>query len=129
MGIAMTKEKRDYKQLAEDILAHVGGEENVENVIHCITRLRFYLKDTSKADQDALEDLPGVMGIAESNDQYQVIVGQAVEDIYEELTPLLSNQADEKKADSSSGLKNQKTFKNKLRYVYNQVIGIITGEV
>src|SRR5699024_3257904 len=97
MGIAMTKEKRDYKQLAEDILAHVGGQENVENVIHCITRLRFYLKDTSKADQEALEELPGVMGVTESNDQYQVIVGQAVEDIYEELTPLLSNQADEKK--------------------------------
>ena len=127
--MAMSKEKKDNKQLAEDILARVGGQENVENVIHCITRLRFYLKDTSKADKDALEELPGVMGVAESNSQYQVIVGQAVEDIYEELTPLLSNQPDEKEAESSSSLKDQKTFIDKMRYVYNQVIGVITGAV
>ena len=111
----MTKEKKDNKQLAEDILARVGGQENVEYVIHCITRLRFYLKDTSKADQEALEKLPGVMGVTESNGQYQVIVGQAVDDIYEELTPLLSNQPDEKEAESSSSLKDQKSFKDKMR--------------
>lgn len=125
----MTKEKKDYKQLAEDILALVGGQENVDNVIHCITRLRFYLKDDSKADRDKLEELPGVMGIAESNDQYQVIVGQAVDEIYDELTTLLPNQQEEKEVETSARLKDQETVKDKIHYIYNQVIGVITGAV
>src|SRR5690625_331133 len=129
MGIAMTKEKKDYKQLAEDILALVGGQENVDNVIHCITRLRFYLKDDSKADRDQLEELPGVMGIAKSNDQYQVIVGQAVDEIYDELTTLLPNQQDEKEVETSARLRDQETVKDKIHYIYNQVIGVITGAV
>ena len=125
----MTKEKKNYKQLAKDILALVGGQENVDNVIHCITRLRFYLKDDSKADRDKLEELPGVMGIAESNDQYQVIVGQAVDEIYDELTALLPNQQEEKEVETSPRFKDQETVKDKIHYVYNQVIGVITGAV
>lgn len=125
----MTKEKKDYKHLAEDILALVGGQENVDNVIHCITRLRFYLKDDSKADKDKLEQLSGVMGIAKSNDQYQVIVGQAVDEIYDELSALLPNQQEEKEVETSAHFKDQETVKDKIHYIYNQVIGVITGAV
>ena len=126
---AMTKKETDYKQLAEEILTFVGGEENVDNVIHCITRLRFYLKDDSKADKESLEELSGVMGIVEANNQFQVIVGQAVDEIYKELTALLPNQQEEKEAESPSRFKDQKTFMGKVRYGFNQVIGVITGAV
>ncbi|SHE92282.1 PTS system, beta-glucosides-specific IIC component [Atopostipes suicloacalis DSM 15692] len=125
----MAKKETDYKQLAEEILALVGGEENIDNVIHCITRLRFYLKDDSKADKESLEDLSGVMGIVEANNQFQVIVGQAVDEIYKELTALLPNQQEEKEAESPSRFKDQKTFMGKVRYGFNQVIGVITGAV
>src|SRR5699024_7579343 len=125
----MAKKETYYKQLDKNILALVGGEENVDNVIHCITRLRFYLKDESKADKDKLEGLSGVMGIVEANNQFQVIVGQAVDDIYKELTPLISSQSEEKEAETPSRFKDQKTMMGKMRYGFNQVIGVITGAV
>src|SRR5699024_4489475 len=105
--IVMAKKETNYKQLAKEILTYVGGEENVENVIHCITRLRFYRKDDAKADKESLEELSGVMGIVQANNQFQVIVGQAVDEIYEQLTPLLSNPPDEKEAETPSRFKDQ----------------------
>ena len=63
----------NYSQLATEIIANVGGAENVTKVIHCITRLRFTLKDKDKADTAAIEALPGVAGaVYNSNlNQYQ----------------------------------------------------------
>ena len=60
--MAMKKKSGDYKELARSVLAGVGGASNVEKVIHCVTRLRFYLKDRSLADKAGLESLEGVMG-------------------------------------------------------------------
>ena len=66
--------KEDYGVLAEQILSLVGGAENVSNATHCATRLRFNLKDESKADTDAIKGLSGVVGVAQANGQYQVII-------------------------------------------------------
>lgn len=125
----MKNKKNDHQQLAKSILSLVGGEENVENVIHCITRLRFYLKDDSKADTDALEQLSGVMGVAKGNNQYQVIVGQAVDSIYEELMALLPNQNSTDDEIPKEGFKDQKNFSDKIKFGFNEVIGIVTGAV
>jgi PTS system beta-glucosides-specific IIC component len=125
----MKKSPSNYKQLAESIVHLVGGKENVNRAIHCITRLRFYLKDEEKADTEALEALPGVMGVVQANNQYQVIVGQAVEDIYNEVSPLLTNDATEKEARVESSYKDQETLLGKLRYGFNEIIGVVTGAV
>lgn len=127
----MKNKQKEYQELAQAILTRVGGQENVESVIHCVTRLRFYLKDEDKADRKALEELSGVMGIVEANNQFQVVVGQAVDDIYAEVEALLPNQtADtEKVKNTTSGFKDQETFTGKLRYGFNHVIGIVTGAV
>lgn len=125
----MKNKENDHQQLAADILALVGGEENVENVIHCVTRLRFYLKDDEKADREALEELPGVMGIVEANNQFQVIVGQAVDHIYEKLAPLLHKDKADTPKESTKTFKDQDTFLGKIRFGFNQVIGIVTGAV
>lgn len=125
----MKNKKDDHQQLATEILSLVGGEENVENVIHCITRLRFYLKDESKADTDALEELSGVMGVAKGNNQYQVIVGQAVDSIYEELVALLPNQNSSDDKTPKEGFNDQKSFSDKTKFGFNEVIGIVTGAV
>ena len=65
---------------AEAIVQGVGGPENIRSLTHCATRLRFELKDASKADKDALDQVPGVLGVVpQSGDRYQIIVGGAVE--------------------------------------------------
>lgn len=120
-----------HTELASAILTNVGGKENVEKVIHCITRLRFYLKDINLADTKGLEELSGVMGIVRANNQYQVIVGQSVEDIYDALTPFLSNSTTEPASEDAKKAteKEDLSFTNKLRYGFNEVIGIVTGAV
>lgn len=75
----------DYRSLAGDILAKVGGEANVGSVAHCATRLRFKLKDASKADKAAVEKLPGVIAVMEAGGQFQVVIGNNVPLLYAEL--------------------------------------------
>lgn len=81
--------KEDFGALAAQILSLVGGEENVSNVTHCATRLRFNLKDEAKADTDAIKGLAGVVGVAKSSGQYQIIIGAEVTQVYEKLTGML----------------------------------------
>ncbi|WFM80483.1 beta-glucoside-specific PTS transporter subunit IIABC [Streptococcus pluranimalium] len=73
---------KDYTELAKDIVAHVGGKDNVVNLRHCITRLRFVLKDESKADTDYLKARDGVVTVVKAGGQYQVIIGNHVPDVY-----------------------------------------------
>lgn len=72
------------KTLGKQILALVGGVENVGNVARCATRLRFNLHDESKADTAAIEKLDGVLGVVSNGGQYQVIIGAAVDRVYNE---------------------------------------------
>lgn len=60
----------DYKNLAKEIIHLVGGEENITSLVHCATRLRFNLKDESKADTEKLKKTKGVMGAVSSGGQY-----------------------------------------------------------
>lgn len=76
---------KDYSQLAKDIVAQVGGEENVKSLTHCVTRLRFQLKDPSKADVDRLKQLPGVVTVMIASGQYQVVIGAHVTDVYDAI--------------------------------------------
>ena len=81
----------DYGRIASDILANVGGKENVRSVTHCFTRLRFVLKDDSKAKKDVVEHLEGVISVVEAGGQFQVVCGAKVTKIYEAVLPLLGN--------------------------------------
>lgn len=76
---------RKYEQLAADIVKLVGGKENVISLAHCITRLRFKLKDEGKAQTDAIKALGGVVTVIQSGGQYQVVIGNAVGDVYDEI--------------------------------------------
>lgn len=71
-----------YQELADDIVRGVGGEKNIISVMHCATRLRFKLKDSSKARTEELKANPGVIMVVESGGQYQVVVGGQVADIH-----------------------------------------------
>ncbi|VBB09549.1 phosphotransferase system eiib cysteine phosphorylation site [Lucifera butyrica] len=74
-----------YEKLADDILKNVGGKENVISLIHCITRLRFKLKNESKANKEALNKLDGVVEVIQSGGQYQVVIGTHVEAVYKDV--------------------------------------------
>ncbi|WP_366248574.1 beta-glucoside-specific PTS transporter subunit IIABC [Terribacillus aidingensis] len=71
-----------YEQLAKDIIEQVGGRENVNSVVHCITRLRFKLKDENKANTEALKNMDDVVTVLKSGGQYQVVIGNHVPDVY-----------------------------------------------
>ncbi len=62
----------DFNKLGSLIIDNVGGEENVNSLVHCATRLRFKLKDESKANKTNLENLDGVVSVIQSGGQYQV---------------------------------------------------------
>ena len=74
---------KDYTELAKDIVAHVGGKENITKLVHCVTRLRFSLKDESKADTEYLMKRDGVVTVVKAGGQYQVVIGNHVPDVYE----------------------------------------------
>lgn len=72
-------------QIAQSVLAAVGGKENIVSVTHCMTRLRFNLKDMSIPKDDEVKAIKGTMGVARSGGQYQVIVGTNVDKVCAEL--------------------------------------------
>lgn len=75
----------NYSDLAKEILENIGGEENVQNLTHCATRLRFNLKDDKKAKTEEIKNTAGVMGVTQSGGQYQVIIGSDVGSVHKEI--------------------------------------------
>ena len=75
--------------LASQIIAAIGGPENIRSLTHCATRLRFELVDAGKVDQNALEHMKGVLGaVPQSGDRFQVVIGGAVATVYEDIMHL-----------------------------------------
>ena len=82
----------DYNRIAHDIIKNVGGKENVKNVTHCFTRLRFVLNDESKARKEVIEHLEGVISVVVAGGQFQVVCGAKVTKIYDEAVKILGEQ-------------------------------------
>ena len=79
----------DIRSAAEAILDGIGGAENITSLTHCATRLRFELADASKADKEALESIPKVMGaVPQGGRNYQVVIGGDVATVYDEIKAL-----------------------------------------
>ena len=76
------------KNIAEQVLAAVGGKENVAAATHCMTRLRLNLKDNSIPKKEQVSSIPGVLAVVESGGQYQVVIGQNVAKVYPEFAKL-----------------------------------------
>jgi len=78
-----------YEKLAKDIVNLIGGKENVISLTHCITRLRFKLKDDGKANDESIKTLDGVITVMKSGGQYQIVVGNKVPDVYADVIKLI----------------------------------------
>ena len=116
----MAKNKKNYKELAGQIIDYVGGSDNIESVIHCITRLRFYLKDISLAQTENIKQLNGVIDVLESGGQYQVVIGQEVENVFNAIQNELSS------TDSSLNNGNNSPKKGNIA---SEILGVITGSM
>ena len=76
------------KQLAEVIIEHVGGKDNIISLVHCATRLRFALKDESKANAEFLKKQAGIITVVQSGGQFQVVIGNSVADVFNVIMQL-----------------------------------------
>jgi PTS system beta-glucosides-specific IIC component len=107
--MANKKNVRDYSNLAKTIIEKVGGAENVQSVVHCMTRLRFVLKDESVAETANLKETEGVLDVLQAGGQYQVVIGTHVEHVYSAIeqvrTPQQPHQTEQ---NDKSEAKNEK---------------------
>ncbi len=104
-----------YRELAEQIVANVGGKENINSLTHCITRLRFKLKDESKANDDVLKNMDGVVTIMHSAGQYQVVIGNHVGQVYEDVVDMTGLGGESSAPEEASG------------NIFNRLIDVISG--
>ncbi|MFS1007970.1 beta-glucoside-specific PTS transporter subunit IIABC [Enterococcus casseliflavus] len=93
----------NYKELAKTIITNVGGEENIQSLTHCATRLRFNLKDDSKPQESTLKHTPGIMGVVNKGGQYQVIIGSDVGNVYNEITAQTNLTSDQETEEDDRG--------------------------
>ncbi len=87
--------KKQHEEMAASILQEIGSNSNVATFSHCVTRLRFTLKDKSIVDDEKVKEIPGVIGTQWLGEQYQIIVGPEVDDIYETVCELGNIEAAE----------------------------------
>ena len=74
-----------YQELASKIVENVGGKENINGLTHCITRLRFKLKNEEKANDEILKNMDGIVTVMRAGGQYQVVIGNHVPVVFEEV--------------------------------------------
>lgn len=102
----MNKEnkKKDYSDLCRFIIEQIGGRENVKSLTHCVTRLRFVLKDESLANDELIENHSGVVSVVKKGGQYQIVIGSHVTDVYDTAMQQLglSENFSETEAENSS---------------------------
>ena len=96
---------KDYKSIAQAVLNAIGGDANVSHLEHCSTRLRFSIVDMGKVDKEALKKTKGVMGVVSSGNQCQVVIGNDVIEVYDELVKMGNFQGGSGKAPVSGGEK------------------------
>lgn len=117
--------KKDYTQLADNVIKDVGGKDNIKNVIHCITRLRFYLKDESKANDDALRENSDVLDVIHASGQYQVVIGNEVSNVFDAVSKQLGADFSDGEQDITTNNDNDK--RNPITRGFENLIGFITG--
>ncbi|MGX7047287.1 hypothetical protein RU86_GL000007 [Lactococcus piscium] len=116
----------NYAKLAKEIIDNVGGESNIVSYTHCMTRLRFILKDVTKADDVALKKLTEVVGVVNKGGQYQVIIGPEVSEVYLEAKKIVKeNKSDD--ASVASYEKKEKSVKKGPSQILDNVMGALAS--
>jgi len=121
--------KKNYDELAKQIVASVGGAGNVNSLIHCATRLRFQIKDPAKVDKKRLSQTEKVITVVEAGGQLQVVIGNAVGDVYDAILATSSIKAgDMDRDDKKSSDKNIiNMFMSTVSGIFAPILGAMSG--
>ena len=120
----------DYNQLAVNILEAIGGSQNVENVSHCMTRLRFVMNDNAKVDMKKLQEINGVIRVIDTDTQLQIVIGSAVDKVYKEVCAVGNFESQEPVQQNADADKENKTKKKITpKSVANGIIDAVSGSL
>ncbi|WP_317854428.1 beta-glucoside-specific PTS transporter subunit IIABC [Chakrabartyella piscis] len=115
-----------YDGLAKIIITNIGGKENVQSLTHCITRLRFVLKDASRANTDMLKNTDGIVTVIENSEQYMVVIGNHVKEVFDAVVENGGFTFDTKNESRKEKRKNPlDSFVGVITSVFTPVMGVI----
>lgn len=109
-----------YEELSNEIIEAVGGKQNIVSLQHCMTRLRFTLKDESQADDEKVRNIKGVLSLIKKGGQYQIVIGTYVHDVYLDICKIANIEEKEEKKDNEN-----KEKKNIINSLISTIIGVI----
>lgn len=113
----------DYTNCAKEILKEIGGRENIKDLTHCVTRLRFVLKDETKVDDEKVKAIKGVMGVMKKGGQYQVIIGNDVNKCYNIVLSLTGMNGE------TSNMITEEKEPLTVKGVVNRILDIVSGSM
>ena len=116
-----------WDAIAEQIIDGVGGPDNIRSVIHCITRVRFYLKDDSKANDAEVSNIDKVVDVIKAGGQYQVVIGAEVGDAFEAINRKLGRSEGE--TAEVEEVERPSTLWGWIKWGFSSLIGVITGSM
>ncbi len=120
------KQMGKYQALAKEIVKNVGGKENVAGLVHCITRLRFTLRDEGIAKDQVLKNMEGVVTVMKSGGQYQVVIGNHVPEVFEDVMQLLDIGEGEAAGEEKSGRLLDKAV-DMVSGIFQPILGIMAA--
>ena len=115
-----------YEKLAKDIIKNVGGTENINSLTHCVTRLRFKLKDESKANTEILKKMDGIVTVIKSGGQYQVVIGNHVPDVYADVCKI-GGISESSSADTEEKMTPFNRFIDIVSGVFQPTLGVLAA--
>lgn len=116
-----------YEKLAQDIVVNVGGKENVSGLVHCITRLRFTLKDESMAQDETLKNMDGVITVMKSSGQYQVVIGNHVPEVFEDVCKMLDLENNSGESEPPKKQKKIDLLIDTVSGIFQPILGIMAA--
>lgn len=116
-----------YEQLAKDIVKNVGGKSNILSLTHCVTRLRFELADESKANEEVLKNMDGVVTVMRSAGQYQVVIGNHVPYVYEDVCKVAGIQQSSNKTETKKKQKISDALISTVSGIFQPVLGVMSA--
>ena len=112
-----------YEELVNFIIKNIGGKENVISLTHCVTRLRFQLKDESKANDEVLKTNDGIITVMHTAGQYQIVIGNHVGDVYETILPKLGLSGEVVETKNKTSIKDK--FVDLVSSIFMPAIGML----
>lgn len=121
----------NFNKMAKEILVNVGDVENIKEVIHCYTRLRFTLIDKEKVNKEKLQKIEGVLTVQESMDQLQVVIGSTVDKVHKELITLMEGCEKQLNTNINKNIKDSSkekttTSKNTIDNLFNKALSTMS---